>query len=72
GKHSSSPIFADDKLYFLSEAEGESVVAQLQPEFKILARNRLDETCKASMAASGGNLFIRSERNLFCVGDHPK
>jgi len=68
GKHSSSPIYADGKIYFLTEAEGESVVIEAGPKLKILARNRLDEKCKASMAASQGNLFIRSESNLYCIG----
>lgn len=68
GKHVSSPIYADGKIYFLTEAEGESVVIQSGPALKILARNRLDEMCKASMAVSQGNLFIRSERHLFCIG----
>ena len=51
--------------------EGESVVIEAGSELKILARNRLEEKCKASMAASQGNLFIRSERNLFCIGERP-
>jgi outer membrane protein assembly factor BamB len=71
GKHSSSPIYADGKIYFLSEQEGESVVIRSGPKLDILARNRLDEICKASMAASQGNLFIRSEQHLFCIGPSP-
>jgi outer membrane protein assembly factor BamB len=68
GKHSSSPIYADGKIYFLSELEGESVVIRAGPKLEVLARNRLDETCKASMAASQGNIFIRSENHLYCIG----
>ncbi|MDA1231015.1 MAG: PQQ-binding-like beta-propeller repeat protein [Planctomycetota bacterium] len=71
GKHSSSPIYADDRIYFLTEAEGESVVIEPGPQLKILARNRLEEKCKASMAVSQGNLFIRSEHHLFCIGQSP-
>ena len=68
GKHSASPIHVDGKIYFLTEAEGESVVIEAGPELKILARNRIEEKCKASMAVSQGNLFIRSEQHLFCIG----
>ncbi|HJN10961.1 MAG TPA: PQQ-binding-like beta-propeller repeat protein [Pirellulaceae bacterium] len=72
GKHSSSPIYADGKIYFLTEAEGESVVIEAGPQLKILARNRLEEKCKASMAVSRGNLFVRSEQHLFCIGKRPE
>ncbi len=71
GKHSSSPVYADGRIYMLTEEEGESVVIAAGPEFKILARNKLDERCKACMAVSQGNLFIRSEKNLYCIGDPP-
>lgn len=72
GKHSSSPIYADGRIYFLTEAEGESVVIEPGPQLKILARNRLDEMCKASMAVSQRNVFIRSEQHLFCIGEGPE
>ncbi|MEO2013717.1 MAG: PQQ-binding-like beta-propeller repeat protein [Fuerstiella sp.] len=71
GKHSCSPIYADGRIYFLTEAEGESVVIEAGPKQKILARNRLGEKCKASMAVSQGNLFVRSEQHLFCIGQPP-
>jgi len=69
GKHSSSPIYADGKIYFLTEAEGETTVIAAGGEFKVLARNTSGEKCKASMAASQGNLFIRSERHLLRIGE---
>lgn len=71
GKHSASPIYADGKIYFLSEEEGESVVIVAGPKLKVLARNLIGEKCKASPAASRGNLFIRSQQHLFCIGDPP-
>jgi outer membrane protein assembly factor BamB len=67
GNHSASPVYADGKIYFLSEA-GETTVIEAAPKFKEPARNKLDEKCQASMAVSGGRLFIRSEKNLFCIG----
>jgi outer membrane protein assembly factor BamB len=71
GKHTCSPIYSDGRIYFLSEAEGESVVIEAGSQLKILARNSLEEKCKASMAASQGNLFVRSEQHLFCIGKRP-
>jgi outer membrane protein assembly factor BamB len=67
GNHSASPIHANGQVYFLSE-QGESVVIQGGEQFKEIARNSVGEKCQASYAASQGNLFIRSEKNLFCIG----
>lgn len=69
GKHSASPILAEGRIYFLSEPDGEAIVIEAGPEYKEIARNTLSEVCKASMAVSQGNIFIRSEHSLFCVGD---
>ena len=66
GNFSASPVFADGKIYFLSEA-GETTVIEAGPQFKILAKNPLGEKCQASMAVSGKRLFIRSDKNLFCI-----
>jgi outer membrane protein assembly factor BamB len=64
GNHSASPIYADGRIYFLSE-EGESVVIAPGKEFKELARNQLDGPALASMAVSGGSLFVRSQTHLY-------
>jgi len=68
GNHCASPVYADGKIYFLSEA-GETTVIEAGPHFKEIARNKLEEKCQASIAVSGGRLFIRSEKNLFCIGN---
>lgn len=64
GNHSASPIYADGRIYFLSE-EGESVVIAPGREFKELARNQLDGPTLASMAVSGGSIFVRSQTHLY-------
>ncbi len=43
GNHSASPLYADGRIYFLSE-EGESVVIAPGKEFKAIAKNQLDGT----------------------------
>ncbi len=68
GNHCASPVFADGRIHFLSEA-GETTVIAPGAEFKILARNALDEKCQASIAVSQGRLFIRGEKNLYCLGN---
>lgn len=67
GNHSASPVYAEGKIYFLSET-GETTVIEAGPEFKIVSRNPLNEKCQASIAGSWGNLFIRTDKNLFCIG----
>jgi outer membrane protein assembly factor BamB len=64
GNHSASPIYADGRIYFLSE-EGESVVIAPGKQFKELARNQLDGPTLASMAVSNGSIFVRSQSHLY-------
>jgi len=67
GRYEPSPVLAEGRLYFLSSS-GKTMVLEAGPEFKKLAENPLGEKCGASMAVSGGRLFIRTERNLFSIG----
>lgn len=64
GNHSASPLYADGRIYFLSE-EGESVVIAPGKELKVLAKNELDGETLASMAVSGGSIFVRSRTHLY-------
>ena len=67
GNHSASPVLSEGRIYFLSEV-GETTVINASPDFHVLAKNSINEKCQASMAVSQGNLFIRSEKNLYCIG----
>jgi outer membrane protein assembly factor BamB len=67
-KFAPSPVYADGKVYLLSE-EGETTVFEAAREFKPISKNPLNERCQASPAISNGNLFIRTEKNLYCVGE---
>ena len=67
GKHSASPVWADGKVYFLAE-KGKMTVIEDGPAFKVVAQNELGETCCASPAISQGNIFLRTERALYCIG----
>jgi outer membrane protein assembly factor BamB len=64
GNHSASPIYADGRIYFLSE-EGESVVILPGKQFKAVAQNQLDGQTLASMAVAGGSIFVRSLTHLY-------
>jgi outer membrane protein assembly factor BamB len=67
GVFSASPVAADGKVFLLNE-EGETIVLEAGRESKILSRNKLEERTLASPAISNGQLFIRSDDSLFCVG----
>jgi outer membrane protein assembly factor BamB len=66
GRYGASPVYADGRIYLLLES-GETVVFAPGPQFKILARNPLDEKCQASMAVSGRRFFIRTDKHVYCV-----
>ncbi|MDR2757475.1 MAG: PQQ-binding-like beta-propeller repeat protein [Planctomycetaceae bacterium] len=66
-----SPLYADGKIYVLSEL-GTTTVLKLnanpkeQPE--IIAENELSEHALASIAVAGKQLFIRTDNHLWCIG----
>ena len=68
GNHSASPIYADGKIYFLSE-EGESVVIAPGRQLKHLATNQLEGPTLASMAISDRSLFVRTATHLYRISN---
>jgi outer membrane protein assembly factor BamB len=66
GNYSASPVFADGRIYFLSE-EGVATVIAPGKEFRTLATNHLDGATLASMAVSNGSIFIRSNSHLYRI-----
>ena len=59
-------MIAEGRIYFLSDA-GETSVIQIGPEFKLLARNPLNEKVQASMAVAHSRLLIRTEESIYCI-----
>ncbi len=64
---SASPVFADGHIYFLSES-GQTTVINAGPQFTVIKRNNVDEHCQASIAVSQGQLFLRTQSHLYCIG----
>jgi hypothetical protein len=60
-------VFADGRIYFLSE-DGVATVIAPGKEFRRLATNRLDGETLGSIAVSGGSIFIRSDSHLYRIG----
>ena len=65
---SASPVASDGKIYFAAE-NGEIYVVQAGPEFKLLAVNKMDETCMATPAISQGALFFRTRNHLVAIAE---
>ncbi len=65
--HSASPVLADGHLYFTAD-DGVTYVLKVSDHFEVVAKNPLGEYCYASPAVSHGQLFIRGENHLFCIG----
>ncbi len=60
---------ADDKLYCINETGEIVVLAAGGEQFKILFETRIDETpIQSSISVADGHLFIRTARNLYCIG----
>jgi len=66
-----SPTGADEKIYF-QNFKGEVFVVAAGPEFKVLHTVAMgdadDDKLRSAIAASQGNLFIRTSSKLYCVG----
>jgi outer membrane protein assembly factor BamB len=61
----SSMVLADEKLYAVNQG-GDGFVLRASPRFEVLATNSLHEATIGSMAASDGDLFIRTHKALWC------
>lgn len=68
GRHySASLVTAGGLVYFLCD-DGTMTVVRPGKELDIVAENELGEYCYASPAVSDGQIFLRSENHLWCIG----
>jgi outer membrane protein assembly factor BamB len=71
--YSSSPVLADGKIYITGESTGVTTVLRAGPKFEILASNTFNDPCApyclASVAVSQGQLFIKTDANMWVVGE---
>ena len=56
----------DGRIYFASA--GKSYVLKAGQRFEVLATNEIGEENRASAAVSGGRIFLRGNKNLYCIG----
>ena len=67
GEHHASLVLANGLVYFLND-DGVTRIVKPSIAFQLTAKNDLGEKCFASPAISAGNIFIRGDKHLFCIG----
>jgi len=67
----SSMILADGKIYIPNQS-GEVFVVRASPQFELLATNSVGEPTNASLAAAQGDLFMHTDKSLWCFASLPK
>jgi outer membrane protein assembly factor BamB len=64
-----SILLADGRLY-VSNLEGDTFVVKVGPEFELIEKNSLNEPIYAAPAAAHGQLFLRTHKHLYCIGEN--
>jgi outer membrane protein assembly factor BamB len=67
GVFSASPVAGGGHVYFVSE-NGDTIVLKAGKAPQVVARNSLGVRAVASPALSNGQIFIRTDNQLFCIG----
>ena len=65
---SGSPVLAGNRIYCIDEEGIVWVIAADETEYRLLAKNPLNEASRSTPAVSGGKLFLRTYSHLFCIG----
>ena len=68
GTYSASPVVADGKVYAVNES-GLTTVFKAGPKFEVLAENPLDGYTLSTPAVSDGQIFLRTDRALYAIGE---
>lgn len=64
-----SLVHAAGRIY-ITDKNGTTLVFATGPRYDVLAVNRLgNETTNASLAVSNGDIFIRTHKHLWCIGE---
>ena len=62
-----SPVGAGDRIYCLS-MDGTCAVLKRGKKLEVVATNKIDEEFSASPAVAAGDLFLRGDKHLYCIG----
>ena len=62
-----SILLAGDKLY-VTNLEGDTYVVRAAKKFELLGKHSIGEPTYAALAPSNGEFFLRTHKNLYCIG----
>ena len=62
-----SPVAFEGKILMTSE-DGDTFIIKAGPKHEIIGTNSVGEAVYASPAIADGRIFIRGEKNLYCIG----
>jgi outer membrane protein assembly factor BamB len=65
--YTASPVAADGRVYFTGE-DGRVDVVAAGPVFRLLAVNKLGDTCLATPAIADGMIYFRTQKYLMGIG----
>ncbi len=68
-KFTSSPVIVGGKMYAPTE-QGEVIVFETGPNYRLLARNKLGERFRASPAVANNRMYLRGQNSLFCIASN--
>jgi outer membrane protein assembly factor BamB len=66
GSFTSSPWAYNNRIFCLSE-DGDAYVIRAGPEFEVLGKNSIGDTCLASPAIADGSLMLRTLSHLYRI-----
>jgi outer membrane protein assembly factor BamB len=64
----SSPVAFDGKI-LMSSQDGDTFVVKAGPVHEVMRTNSLSEPIYTTPALAGGRIFIRGEKNLYCISN---
>jgi hypothetical protein len=70
GSEHASLVTAGGLVYALADS-GLMTILKPGPTYQVVAQNELGEKCFASPVISRGQIFLRSDKHLFCIGARP-
>ncbi len=72
GRHNSASLVSANGLIYFLDDDGVTKVVKATDTFEVVATNELEEAAYASPVISQGQILIRGEKHLFCIGEANK
>lgn len=64
----SSPMLVNDRIYLL-DRNGVMYIFKADKEFKLTGESKLGEKSACTPAFTNGRIYIRGDKNLYCIGE---